>query len=437
MLRRGVRAIRSNNKLLFVVTLLFIFPALFLYVTHTFLETAEKNIETAEKRKVELLHDAVGALLTTYVSNQTVLQNFIDGVQRNASGITEIKVVRKDQSGYLVLESFESTKEGSYEQISDIYTWVQPNQGHTFIFPSEAADGRVWRALRTVVVDGQDYYIVSEHSFDAIDAVLDARTQHAYLVLSGIFVFLIVLAYWFGRQIDWHKRHDVLQQKLKERDAFSNMIAHELRTPITAIRGYSSFLAESQTVSEKEKTFVDAIMQSTGRQAALINDFLEVARIQSGTIAITKTTGDIQPTILAVIEALQSAAKEKSLNLTYHKLAVPVVVSTDTNRLYQILQNLVSHALMYTKSGGVEIGLDVSPKSVSIRIKDTSEGISPEEQQKLFEPFAKMTHVGQVKLADTGLGMWITKQLVEALGGSITVQSKKNAGTQVVVVLKR
>jgi signal transduction histidine kinase len=215
------------------------------------------------------------------------------------------------------------------------------------------------------------------------------------------------------------------------------MIAHEFRTPLTAIRGYSSFLAESQTISEKEKTFVDAVQTSTERLLALINDFLEVARIQSGKMNLELVAVDVQPTIMAVIEALQPIAKEKNLTLSFHKLAVPVVLTTDTKRLYQILQNLISNSLKYTKEGSVEVTLDVAPRAISIRIKDTGMGISADDQKKLFEPFGRVGGVDKSTITGTGLGMWITKQLAEALKGAVTVESIKDVGTHVVLVFKR
>ena len=149
------------------------------------------------------------------------------------------------------------------------------------------------------------------------------------------------------------------------------------------------------------------------------------------------TTVDVQPTIMAVVDALQPIAKEKNLQLAFHKLAVPITLTTDTRRLYQILQNLISNSLKYTKTGSVEVTVDAAPKAVSIRIKDTGMGISAEDQQRLFAPFSRVGGVEQTKITGTGLGMWITKQLVETLRGTITVESIKGVGTHGVVVFKR
>jgi signal transduction histidine kinase len=437
LFKNGFMVLKSSNRLLFIATLLFIFPLLFLYITNTFVETAEKNIETAEKRRVAVLHDALSVLLPTYESNPALTREFLAVQQREMSDVPEIRIVKKTESGYEILESYQDEKEGSYESVTDLYTVAQPELTSPLIFTFVSNEGRSWHAIRAVKVGNETFYILSQHSFSNIDTVMKARKQQAYLGLTAIFAFLIALAYWFGRQIDWHKRYDALDIKMKERDLFTNMIAHEFRTPLTAIRGYSSFLAESKTISEKEKTFVDAVQTSTERLLALINDFLEVARIQSGKMNLELVAVDVQPTIMAVIDALQPIAKEKNLSLSFHKLAVPVVLTTDTKRLYQILQNLISNSLKYTEKGSVELTVDVAPRTVSIRIKDTGMGISAEDQKKLFEPFGRVGGVDKSTITGTGLGMWITKQLAEALKGTVTVESIKDVGTHVVLVFRR
>jgi signal transduction histidine kinase len=437
LMRQGFGVLKSNNHLLFVATLLFLFPLLFFYVTNSFIETAEKNIETAEKRRIAVLHDSLAVLLTTYEGNPILVKDFLSLQHQEMTDVLEIRVVKKTKDLYQIVESFEDEKEGSYESVTDIYTTVQPDAQNSLIYIFDSNPARTWQAVRAVSINNSTYYILSEHSFAAVDSVMQARKQQAYLGLTAIFAFLIALAYWFGRQINWRKQYDLLKVQMKERDLFTNMIAHEFRTPLTAIRGYSSFLAESDSITTKEKTFVDAVQQSTERLLALVNDFLEVARIQSGNMNLEMTTVDIQPTIISVIEALQPIAKSKNLQLSFHQLAVPVALKTDTKRLYQILQNLISNSLKYTKDGTVEVALDVTPRTVSIRIKDSGMGISADDQQKLFSPFSRVGGVEQTKVVGTGLGMWITKQLVELLQGSITVESIKDVGTHVIIVFRR
>ncbi|MEK7462072.1 MAG: HAMP domain-containing sensor histidine kinase [Patescibacteria group bacterium] len=435
--KTGLHVLYSSNRLLFVVSLLFIFPLLFLYITNTFAETAKLNIETAEKRRVAVLHDSLQVLVGSYNENQALLREFLTLQQRETPDVTEIRITKKTAEGYLIVESYDDQKEGSYESVTDMYSTAQPGINSSLIFEFTNHDERTWQVVRAITVGAESYYVLSEHTFKDIDSLMQARKQQSYLGLTAIFAFLIALAYWFGRQIDWHKRYDILAAKMKERDLFTTMIAHEFRTPLTAIRGYNSFLAESISISEQEKTFVTAISQSTDRLLALVNDFLEVAKIQSGKMDLIKSTVDVQPIIMAVCEALQPIAREKKLELSFHKLAVPIVINTDTKRLYQILQNLISNALKYTKQGAIEVTLDVTPKTISIRIKDTGMGITADDQQKLFAPFARVGGVEKTSITGTGLGMWITKQLVAALDGTITVESIKDIGTHVVLGFRR
>ena len=215
------------------------------------------------------------------------------------------------------------------------------------------------------------------------------------------------------------------------------MIAHEFRTPLTAINGYNSFLAESTNLSLDEKGYVNVIQTSTARLLALVNDFLEVARIQSGKMELERTPTDIQTIITGVVDVLKPMAVEKGLMLFYKPLAVPVMYKTDSKRLHQALQNIVSNSLKYTDKGSVEIVTEITPLTVTIRIKDTGMGIGADDQHKLFAPFSRVGGVEKTTTTGTGLGMWITKQLIELLGGTIAVESIKGVGTHVVIALRR
>jgi signal transduction histidine kinase len=215
------------------------------------------------------------------------------------------------------------------------------------------------------------------------------------------------------------------------------MIAHEFRTPLTAIKGYASFLQESQSLTKDELRFVDTIRESTERLVLLVNDFLEVARIQSGKMKIEAKQLDIRSVISKVVESLDTGAAQKGLRLVYTPGLKPQLLITDQNRLIQILTNIISNSIKYTKVGTVEISCEESRNGLTVRIKDTGMGITADDQQKLFAPFSRVGGVEHTTTTGTGLGMWITKQLVELLGGTIAIESIKEVGTHVVIHFKR
>ena len=437
-LEQGIRVMRSNTRLLFVGFLIFALPLLFVLVTQSFFDTAYSNIQTSEKRRVGMLHDSLASLIHETTLSHKELEKIISTNAKQNLDIKEIRIVKKTPEGFLITESLQQELIGSYEKETDIYQSALGATDSSLIFPFFINGVRTWQVVRNVSAPDQStYYIFSEHSFELLDSTMSARRQLSYFGLSFIFLFLIGLAYWLARQTDWHKRHDFLQKQLQDRDLFTNMIAHEFRTPLTAIGGYTSFLAESSTPTADEHRFINNIQVSTARLLALVNDFLEVARIQSGKMALEKKNTDIQTVLQGAVETLVQTAAEKNLSLIYSPLVKPIMQITDAKRLHQVVQNIASNSIKYTEKGSVEIVCEQNAMTTTIRIKDTGMGISAEDQQKLFAPFARVGGVENTNITGSGLGMWITKQLVESLGGAITVESIKNVGTHVVITLKR
>ena len=434
----GLAVLRTNSRLLFVALLIFVFPLLFVFIAQNFFDAAYTNIQTSEKRRVGILQDALALLVENQASTSIEsLHTFSEEQQKQNPDITEIKIVQKTTEGYLIRDSLEKNSIGTLDQDVVLYQ-SSAVPGQSLIFEYSEGGERKWRVVRSA--NGRDstaYFVVTMHTFKSIDSVMAARRQESYFGLTAIFIFLFALAYWFSRQIDWQKKYLRIQSKMDDRDLFTNMIAHEFRTPLTAINGYNSFLAESTNLSLDEKGYVNVIQTSTARLLALVNDFLEVARIQSGKMELERTPTDIQTIITGVVDVLKPMAVEKGLMLFYKPLAVPVMYKTDSKRLHQALQNIVSNSLKYTDKGSVEIVTEITPLTVTIRIKDTGMGIGADDQHKLFAPFSRVGGVEKTATTGTGLGMWITKQLIELLGGTIAVESIKGVGTHVVIALRR
>jgi signal transduction histidine kinase len=416
--------------------LIFIFPLLFIYITQSFFDTAYSNIETSEKRRVGTLHDSLAAIVNT--SDTAVVQTVVDTIATGNPDITEIRVLEQTPEGLMIIASHNPEKINTIEAKATVFEITHSQPGRPFIHPFVINNVRVWQVTQKVELENnRDLFIFSEHSFATLDAVMVARRQQSYLGLTAIFLFLMGLAYWFAKQIDWKKKHALLEEQLKQRDLFTNMIAHEFRAPLTVINGYVSFLMESSALHPAERRFVTNIEASTQRLLALVNDFLEVARIQSGNMAFEKVDTDIRTLIQAVVEGNGLVASKKGLTLTYIPTEAPLMHKTDTKRFSQILQNMISNALKYTEKGSVEVVAEQNALATVIRIKDTGMGISAEDQQKLFAPFSRVGGVDQSKITGTGLGMWITKQMIGLLGGTVTVESIKGVGTHVVISLKR
>lgn len=435
-IERGFRVMQTHTHLFLVAALVFIFPLIFLLSSQSFFETASGNIDTSQRQRVGILHDSLAAILPTQIANRDLMQGLLFDYAESNTDIQGLKIAHETPDGYLIDYALATSTIGEYdpEQMLYVRTFSDPKESLIFQYTENGV--RTWTAIRKIPIDGETYYVVSTHSMRFIDSIMLASRQQSYLTLTLIFGFLMALAYWLARQIHWRGEAEKLQKTLEERNLFTNMIAHEFRAPLTAINGYSSFLDESKTLTDDEHRYVDTIQLSVTRLLNLVNDFLEVAHIQSGKLKLQKEVVEVESIFDVVVKTLNSNATEKGLELKFDKPKLPHKLYTDPNRLTQVLTNIVSNSLKYTEKGSVTIECENNPLLLTIRVKDTGMGINADDQKKLFAPFMRVGGVEKTDTVGTGLGMWITKQLVELLGGTIGVESIKGVGTHIVMKFK-
>jgi signal transduction histidine kinase len=436
VLQRGLNVMRSNSRLLLVGVLLFVFPLLFVWITQSFFSTAYSNIDSSQKQRVSMLHDSLQVVFLEVENTDVLVPKLIEQYMRENTDISKIRIVEPEANRMLIAHSFNPEEVGTYVVSDSLFQNLPLSSASgAIIYPTTINDVRTWQVFSSVENKDVSYIVFSEHSFQLIDTVMLARQQLSYLGLSAIFLFLIGLAYWVNKQTQWEKRHQKLAKQMEERDLFSNMIAHEFRSPLTAIKGYASFLEESDTLQSEDKRFANNIRVSAERLVLLVNDFLEVARLQSGKMEFKIESVDVRDVLIKVTEDLQLSAVAKDLQLIYEAPVQPILIKTDNARLIQVVTNIVSNSIKYTQAGVIELECYKEATQLTIRIKDTGVGISAEDQKKLFAPFVRFGDADTSTIIGSGLGMWTTKQFVTLLGGKIDVESMKGVGTHVVITL--
>ena len=207
-------------------------------------------------------------------------------------------------------------------------------------------------------------------------------------------------------------------------------MSHEIRTPLNAIVGFSSLLAESDDLSAEERQMaIDLINENSQSLLVTINDILDISRIESG-ISFQQTPFVLNDLIRKVQEEQQGkipAPIELRVNLPQN----PVILEGDSFRMEQVLCNLINNASKFTKEGYIEIGLEQKTDEISIYIRDTGIGISPEQQQKIFDRFYRVDHFTK----GNGLGLPICKEIIQRFQGSITLKSELGVGTTFFITL--
>jgi two-component system, OmpR family, sensor histidine kinase VicK len=212
------------------------------------------------------------------------------------------------------------------------------------------------------------------------------------------------------------KAHSIMQKE------FINMAAHELRTPAQAILGYSELAMESEELKETELNLLRPIHTNAERLTKLVENMLSITRIESKTLKLDKEKVNIIEKLRNVINDIRTQISNPAkLQIVYSQLE-PVYVEADKVRLYQVIANLLSNAIKFTKEGTISIIADVndSNNEIIISVKDTGEGIHSDMLPRLFTMFATTSNVG------TGLGLYISKSIVEAHGGRMWAENNSD-----------
>ncbi|HEY8600738.1 MAG TPA: PAS domain S-box protein [Thermomicrobiales bacterium] len=230
----------------------------------------------------------------------------------------------------------------------------------------------------------------------------------------------------------------VFRDVTREREAdrlksdFISLVSHELRTPLTSIKGFVDLLldGEAGAVGDEQREFLEIVSSNADRLVLLINDILDISRIESGRASLSRRSLDLARLIRGVAGSLRSQIEAKALTLTLDLPPDLPAVSGDTDRVQQILSNLLSNAYKYTPRGGtLAIEATRQGRTVRVAIRDSGIGLSPDEQSQVFTKFFRARNRLTQESGGTGLGLPITRSLVEMHGGEMTLSSVPGKGS--------
>ncbi|WP_064604234.1 ATP-binding protein [Photobacterium sp. J15] len=215
----------------------------------------------------------------------------------------------------------------------------------------------------------------------------------------------------------------------KAKSQFLAMMSHEIRTPLNAVLGLMETLADSGLNSE-QKGWIDYMEQSAQLLLTIINDILDLSRIESGNFELFNAEMRPADSINLVVNQLKEQARKKDISLTsYISPDVPEVMIGDKNRISQVMFNLIGNAIKFTNQGYVSVNVTRDANHIVIAVKDTGIGIAPEAQKNLFNPFIQADGSITRRYGGTGLGLAISQHLINKMNGRITLQSELDKGS--------
>lgn len=266
--------------------------------------------------------------------------------------------------------------------------------------------------------------------------------RNTYLASGLALTFILLLLYLGQRYKSWKNRQllEKEQEIAKMKSNFFSNISHEFRTPLTLISGPIELL-KNDTQDENTRSQLKVMGKSADRLLSLINQLLDLSRLESGNLELTRKPTDMLTLVRGVTMSFQSLAEIEHINLAVETSLSAIEMDADREKLETILINLVNNAFAYTPNGGsITVSLDINQNDLGkplcrIRVKDTGEGISEEDLPKVFNRFYRGNAEKNPKETGSGIGLALTKELVELHGGSIEVSSEKNKGTEFTVTI--
>lgn len=241
---------------------------------------------------------------------------------------------------------------------------------------------------------------------------------------------------------DLSKANERLKRLDEQKSEFLSIASHQFRSPLTAIRGYASMIMEDSygEVPNKLKQPIGRILKSAENLTLVVNDFLNLSRIEQGRMKYEKEPVDLVEFVREAKEELEPNAQKKGLDLNlHHDEAKRYVSNIDIGKMRQVVLNLIDNSIKYTQEGQIDISLSKSEAGNEniIKVEDTGVGIPEDSIDKLFSQFKRASNANKVNVMGTGLGLYICKKIVEAHGGKIWAESKgEGEGAEFYVKLK-
>jgi two-component system, NarL family, sensor histidine kinase BarA len=260
----------------------------------------------------------------------------------------------------------------------------------------------------------------------AYDPIADKMVQQALLVTCAIGGFTVLLLVLIRRLVK--SRAQALSASAAKTQFLSNM-SHELRTPLNGILGYAELLREELPPGE-QREFARIVHDSGNHLLALVNQILQLNKIESGKERLVVDTVELRPLVTQVLNAHRSSARAKGLALESEIAEdAPAHIECDRIKLLQVLNNLLHNAIKFTDSGWVHLAVGACAQGVRFDVSDTGPGIPPDVQSQVFEKFFQVDSSSARPTDGTGLGLALVRELVELMRGDVTLQSLVGSGT--------
>lgn len=427
-----LKSIPRSSVSIYPIVLMIAIPVLLIVSTVWNLNSFSRDTNFIIRHQAVSLTETLKPLIVSSLTKNEDTSGLLKSMVTENEDIISASILVKDGNEFKIQSS--SSSATTVEEVSqDALNRFAESMNQAFAGLSY--DPKVLQNVWVVTVPleanlDKPYILALKMSTTTVDEILSRTSRDSFIILSVLIVITLALLanhFFFYRKA---MRAQQIEEVDRLKDEFISIASHELRTPITAVVGYLDLLrdkipAEIRPTLENEFVTLKGL---TNDLNDLIEDLLEVSRIEQGRMKMSPENTKPGELITEVIKKLEPLAKQKALALSYTAVALPEIYA-DPHRINQVLTNLINNAIKYSLKGTITVATRVTGSQIEISVKDTGIGIPAEELSKLFGKFYRIKDEKTQDVRGTGLGLWITKQLVEALGGKISVESIYGSGS--------
>lgn len=408
----------------------------FIYLGYRITARYTKPIEAATNVAIELAKGNYRARLESIDLNETsMLSTSINVLAQNLQEMSKAQEIQQDRLSALIENM------GAGLLLIDSRGFINLiNKGYIDIFHVEASD--YLNKLYYEVIEQEEICNIIVDVFRAEQKIrkhllLPLGIERRYFDVNGIPI-IGVNNVWKGVLLVFHDITEIKKLEQMRKDFVAN-VSHELKTPVTSIKGFSETLLDGAMNNQDTlEAFLSIINKESDRMQSLIQDLLDFSKIEQQEFKLNIQDFDLYELNKEVITMLNKKAKSKDIRLELEFKREELYIQGDHDRLKQVLINLISNAILYTPPKGyVKVSLFDHEKTVKIHVKDSGVGIKNEEIPRIFERFYRVDRARSRDSGGTGLGLAIVKHLVEAHHGNISVKSTLGEGSEFIIELHK
>ena len=359
------------------------------------------------------------------------------GELRNALELfdTSHNALRFGDEKLAIVANYSNEIDEMYERLDPMYA-VIVDAGQSILQKYEEGNEDFSDEISSILAQEDDFLFLMNEIVFAHERLAEFRLNASRFAvyLNALMLLVFILFEWFFIIRPTLKKNVQID---KAKTEFVSLASHQLRTPLTSINWFSQMLIDGDAgkMNKEQLDFMQQISESSERMVALVNDLLNVSRIDLQTFSIAPTDVDIKALARSISDEMKPTIDKKKIDFNLEIATKVNVVKADEKLMRMVMQNLLSNAIKYTpENGKVGFMIDHEQGNLRIRVRDTGVGIPKAQQKKIFSKLFRADNVRGIETEGTGLGLYIVKSVIDNSGGKISFDSVENVGTTFTVI---